>query len=201
MWKMKLPSIVLGAALLTAACGGAADEEKDTDPVEGSGDPVVEEQDDMTEVMAPVINIDGEEIGTVMLTQGPSGVAMEIDVTGLTPGEHGMHFHEKGVCTTPDFKASAGDHFNPMDKEHGLDNPEGHHAGDLENLEADEDGNVKVSITTDAVTLEMDKDNSLLDADGTALLIHEGADDNMTDPAGDSGSPFACSEITSDNVQ
>ncbi len=203
MWrmKMKLPSIVLGSALLMAACGGAADEDKDMDPVEGSGDPVVEEGTAAPEVMAPIMNVDGDELGTVTLTQGPSGVAMDIDVTGLEPGEHGMHFHETGVCTAPDFKESAGGHFNPMDKEHGLDNPEGHHAGDLENLEVDEDGNAKVTITTDAVTLEAGADNSLVDADGTALIIHEGADDNMTDPAGDSGTPFACAEITSDNVQ
>lgn len=204
MWKskMKFSSLILGAALLTAACGGAADEEKEP-AVDGGDDPVVEEQDDMekTEVMAPMMNVDGEEIGTVMLSQGPSGVAMEVDVTGLEPGEHGMHFHETGVCTAPDFKESAGGHFNPTDKKHGLDNPDGHHAGDLENLEVDEEGNAKVNITTDAVTLDMDEDNSLLDADGTALIIHEGADDNMTDPAGDSGTPFACAEITTDHVK
>ena len=199
MWK--LSSVVLGSALLMAACGGGADDEKVKEPVNGSGDPVVEEETEATEVMAPVMNVDGEEIGTVNLTQGPSGVAMDIDVSGLEPGEHGMHFHETGVCTAPDFKESAGGHFNPTDKQHGLENPDGHHAGDLENLVADEDGNAKVTITTDAVTLESDADNSLLDEDGTALIIHEGADDNMTDPAGDSGTPFACAEITSENMK
>ncbi|PIC57608.1 superoxide dismutase [Sporosarcina sp. P12(2017)] len=198
MWK--LPSIVLGSALLMAACGGTADEEKE--PVNGSSDPVVEEEGTAEpEVMAPVMNVDGEEIGSVTLTQGPSGVAMDVDVTGLEPGEHGMHFHETGVCTAPDFKESAGGHFNPTDKKHGLENPEGHHAGDLENLVADEDGNAKVTVTTDAVTLESGKDNSLLDEDGSALIIHEGADDNITDPAGDSGTPFACAEITSEKMK
>lgn len=202
MWK--LPSIVLGSALMMAACGGAADEgnEKEKEPVNGTDDPVVEEEATAEpEVMAPVINVDGEEIGSVTLTQGPSGVAMDIDVSGLEPGEHGMHFHETGVCTAPDFKESAGGHFNPTDKKHGLENPEGHHAGDLENLVVDEDGKAKVTVTTDAVTLESGKENSLVDEDGTALVIHEGADDNITDPAGDSGTPFACAEITSENMK
>ncbi|WP_240315636.1 superoxide dismutase family protein [Sporosarcina sp. PTS2304] len=196
MWK--LPSIVLGAALLTAACGGASDEKE---PVNGNEDAVVEQEETMTEVVAPVHNTDGDSIGTVTLTEGPSGVSMKVDVTGLTPGEHGMHFHETGVCTAPDFKASAGGHFNPTDVEHGFDNPKGHHSGDLENLVADEEGNASVEITADVVTLEMGKDNSLLDDDGTALIIHEGADDYKTDPAGDSGAPFACAEITSTNAQ
>ena len=202
MWK--LSSVVLGSALFMAACGDATTDE-DTDPVEGTDEPVVEEEGTAetteTEVMAPVMNTDGEEIGTVTLTEGPTGVAMDVDVTGLEPGEHGMHFHETGVCTAPDFKESAGGHFNPTDKQHGLDNPDGHHAGDLENLVADEDGNAKVNVTTDEVTLEEGEDHSLLDEDGSALIIHEGADDNMTDPAGDSGTPFACAEITTDNVQ
>ncbi|PIC67521.1 superoxide dismutase [Sporosarcina sp. P16a] len=201
MWK--LPSIALSSALLMAACGGATDEgnEKEKEPVNGTGDPVVEEETVEPEVMAPVINVDGEEIGSVTLTQGPSGVAMDIDVSGLEPGEHGMHFHETGVCTAPDFKESAGGHFNPTDKKHGLENPEGHHAGDLENLVADEEGNAKVTVTTDAVTLESGKENSLMDEDGSALIIHEGADDNITDPAGNSGTPFACAEITSENMK
>ncbi|ARJ39264.1 superoxide dismutase family protein [Sporosarcina sp. P21c] len=201
MWK--LSSIALSSALLMAACGGATDEgnEKEKEPVNGTGDPVVEEETVEPEVMAPVINVDGEEIGSVTLTQGPSGVAMDIDVSGLEPGEHGMHFHETGVCTAPDFKESAGGHFNPTDKKHGLENPEGHHAGDLENLVADEEGNAKVTVTTDAVTLESGKENSLMDEDGSALIIHEGADDNITDPAGNSGTPFACAEITSENMK
>ncbi|MDV6379463.1 superoxide dismutase family protein [Sporosarcina sp. GW1-11] len=194
MWK--LPSIVLGSVLLMAACGGT----KEQVPVSGGEETGVDQEVAATEVVAPVRNTDGDNIGTAILTEGPSGVSLKVDVTGLTPGEHGMHFHETGVCTAPDFKASAGGHFNPTGSEHGLDNPKGHHAGDLENLVADEDGNAKVEITTDAVTLEMGKDNSLLDQNGTALIIHEGADDYKTDPAGDSGAPFACAEITSSNI-
>ncbi|ARD48591.1 superoxide dismutase [Sporosarcina sp. P37] len=198
MWK--LSSMVLGAALLTAACGSASEDEKV--PVnENEETPVEQENAAEPEITAPVMNVDGEEIGTVTLTEGPTGVAMDLDVTGLEPGEHGMHFHETGVCTAPDFKASAGGHFNPTGKQHGMDNPEGHHAGDLENIVADEDGNAKVSITAEEVTLESGKENSLLDEDGSALIIHEGADDYKTDPAGDSGSPFACAEITSENMK
>lgn len=196
MWK--LPSIVLGAALLTAACSGdtqkvpVSGSEEQGMPQEGETAPVIE---------APVMNIENKEIGTATLTEEAGGVVLELDVGGLAPGEHALHFHEKGVCTAPDFKESAGGHFNPEGKEHGFDNPNGSHAGDLENFIADEDGSAKVRYTTDAVTLGLGADNSLIDDNGTALIIHEGADDYKTDPAGDAGSPFACAEITSQHMK
>lgn len=196
MWK--LPSIVLGAALLTAACSGGAEktpageEQQQSTPQDGAEALVIE---------TPIINIDNNEIGTATLTKGESGVIVELNVGGLSPGEHALHFHEKGVCTAPDFKGSAGGHFNPEGKEHGFDNPNGAHAGDLENFIADEDGNVKVRYTADAVTLDDAGDYSLLAGDGTALIIHEGADDYKTDPAGDAGDAFACAEITTANAK
>lgn len=193
MWK--LSGVVLGAALLTAACGGNVGEKK---PVNGSGSM---DGESMTEVVSPVRNTAGDEIGSVTLVQGPSGVSLKVDVTGLTPGEHGIHFHETGVCVAPDFKESAGGHFNPTDKKHGLDHPDGHHAGDLENIMADENGVAQSEFTTNAVTLNLGEKNSLLDGDGTALIIHDGADDYRTDPSGNSGKAFACAEITSDYVK
>ncbi|WP_251668375.1 MULTISPECIES: superoxide dismutase family protein [unclassified Sporosarcina] len=196
MWK--LHGVILGAILLTAGCSSAA---KEKVPVSGSGESGVKQQEKAaSEVNAPIINTEGESIGSAVIRAEESGVAMDITVTGLTPGKHGIHIHEHGVCTAPDFKASAGGHFNPGGKEHGFDNPKGYHAGDLENIEADDNGNAEVRITTDAVTLELGKENSLLDGGGKALVIHEGEDDYKTDPAGNSGTPFACAEITSENL-
>ncbi|WP_301107508.1 superoxide dismutase family protein [Sporosarcina sp.] len=194
MWK--LPGIVLGAVLLTAGCNTA----KEKVPVSGGESGVEQEETAASEITAPIINTDGENIGSAVIRAENGGVAMDITATGLIPGKHGIHIHENGVCTAPDFKASAGGHFNPEGKEHGFDNPKGYHAGDLENLEADENGNAEVHITTDAVTLDLGKENSLIDDGGTALVIHEGEDDYKTDPAGDSGKPFACAEITSENL-
>lgn len=195
MWK--LPGVVLGAVLLTAGCNSTTKEQV---PVSGGETDVEQEQTAAAEIVAPFMNVDGENIGSAVVRAENGGVEMDITVTGLTPGKHGIHIHENGVCTAPDFKASAGGHFNPEGKEHGFDNPKGYHAGDLENLEADEEGNAEVRFTTDAVTLETGKENSLLDDGGRALVIHEGEDDYKTDPAGDSGKPFACAEITSENM-
>ena len=104
---------------------------------------------------------------------------------GLEPGEHGIHIHEKGDIT-PDFEA-AGEHFNPTGAQHGFNNPKGPHAGDLENITVREDKTADYSTATDRVTLASGKENSLLDEDGSALVIHAKADDYTTDPSGGSG--------------
>lgn len=104
-------------------------------------------------------------------------------------GERG-HLHETDACE-PDF-AAAGDHFNPEGLEHGLENPHGPHAGDLPNLEIDEDGNATYEATSDRITLESEAGRSLLAGDGTALLTHENRDDGVSDP---SGNPIACGVV------
>lgn len=198
MWK--LSSVLLAAVLVTAGCGGKTTEEKV--PVSGSQEQGTPQEEDQsaTQVETTFIDTDGKEIGTAKIGEGPGGVTVEVDVEGLEPGKHGIHIHENGVCTAPDFKASAGGHFNPTGKEHGFDNPKGHHAGDLKNLEVDEDGKAKGYLEAPDVTLELGQENSLIDDGGTALVIHEGKDDYKTDPAGDSGKPVACAEITSEKV-
>ena len=105
---------------------------------------------------------------------------------------HGLHIHTVGACT-PDF-AAVGGHFNPTTAQHGLDNPNGPHAGDLPNLEIDADGNGTYEATTTLVTLDQG-DNSLFDSDGSALVIHAAPDDLVTDPSGNSGDRIACGVI------
>jgi len=139
---------------------------------------------------AELMNASGQKMGTVTLVERGGSLELQVEVSGLTPGTHGIHFHEVGRCETPGF-TTAGGHFNPRGKGHGLESPNGAHAGDLPNLEVDASGNATYVVMTDRVTLD-EGGLSVFDADGTALVIHAGADDQMTDPAGNSGERVAC---------
>ncbi|MUV37505.1 Superoxide dismutase [Lentibacillus sp. JNUCC-1] len=146
------------------------------------------------QVETTLINSENETIGSAVLTEKPDGVHIKLEAKDLPPGKHGFHIHEKGVCEPPSFK-SAGGHFNPTNKEHGFDNPEGPHAGDLLNIEVSKSGTVMTEALADKVTLKPDQPNSLLDGEGTALMIHAKADDYKSQPAGDAGDRIACGVI------
>ncbi|MEI5907785.1 superoxide dismutase family protein [Bacillus spongiae] len=148
---------------------------------------------DVKKIKVDMKNADGDSIGTISLEEQAEGLMVKVDVEGLSPGEHGIHFHDKGVCEAPDF-TSAGEHFNPEEKQHGLMNQEGAHAGDLPNLSVGEDGSVKVDIMTSQVTLKKGK-SSLFTKEGTSIIIHETLDDGKSQPAGDAGIRVACGEI------
>jgi Cu-Zn family superoxide dismutase len=143
---------------------------------------------------APLRNAEGQVLGMAIFTQEPQEVRISVTVKGLSPGEHGIHIHAVGKCEPPDF-LSAGPHFNPTNTKHGLNNPEGPHAGDLPNLVVGEDGSAVYEYITDRVMLTPGE-LSLLDEDGSALVIHAGPDDQMTDPAGNSGARVLCGIIT-----
>lgn len=128
---------------------------------------------------------DGNPVGAATFTEGPEGVVINVEVErGVEPGEKGIHIHETGEIE-PDFEA-AGDHFNPTDAEHGFDNPEGPHAGDLENITISEDGTASYETVNDRITLG-EGENSLLGGDGTALVIHDMTDDYVTDDDPETG--------------
>ena len=137
---------------------------------------------------------DGAAMGTVTLTQGPHGVIIAADVTGLTPGGHGFHIHETGSCA-PDF-AAAGDHFTPKGRGHGYSHEGGFHAGDLPNIYAAADGTVRVDVFTSDVTLTAELAHSLFDDDGSAIIIHE-KPDTYGEEAG-AGGRVACGVIVLD---
>lgn len=128
--------------------------------------------------------------GTVSFTQRGDKVLVEADVTGLAPGEHGFHIHEKGDCSAPD-ATSAGGHFNPGGQQHG--NPAGHahHSGDLPMLTADASGRAKLSVEVDAITLQEGAGNII----GRSVIVHQKADDYQTQPTGNSGGRVACGVI------
>jgi superoxide dismutase, Cu-Zn family len=144
---------------------------------------------------ADIVNAQGQKIGTATIHQSGTGVRINVEVSQLPPGTHGIHIHTVGKCEGPAF-TTAGGHLNPASKKHGKDNPDGPHAGDLLNLEVGADGNGKASLSDANATLG-EGPNSLFHEGGTALVIHEKADDYKTDPAGNSGARIACGVISS----
>jgi Cu-Zn family superoxide dismutase len=144
---------------------------------------------------ATLVNAQGQKVGEARLTETANGVTINMIAENLPPGVHAFHIHEKVDCQAPDFK-SAGGHFNPFGKHHGLKNPEGPHAGDLPNITVGTDGKAKVSVAAKLVTLKEGEKNSLFQTGGTSLVIHANPDDEATDPAGNAGDRIACGPIT-----
>ncbi|MBO8156729.1 MAG: superoxide dismutase family protein [Bacillaceae bacterium] len=138
-------------------------------------------------------NAAGDSLGTAKLTEQSDGVQIKLKLEGLTPGFHAIHVHEFPKCEGPDFK-SAGNHFNPDSKKHGLMHPEGSHLGDLPNIEVGGDGTVDAEMMINKATLK-DGKNSLLSGEGTSLIIHAGQDDGVSQPAGNAGERIACGKI------
>jgi len=174
------------AAILTlalAACGS---------PDEGAdgGDSAATSAPQTASQMMAVANLqtaDGQPAGTATATASGDQVMIALDVRGLPPGEHGVHVHTTGACEAPTFQ-SAGGHWNPNNQTHGLEDPEGQHAGDMPNLTVGEDGTGTLEYTLEGgATFE-----GLMDADGSAFMVHAMRDDQATDPSGDSGDRIAC---------
>ena len=143
---------------------------------------------------AVMVNAQGQKVGEATLTETPQGVKISLKVENLPPGVHAFHIHEKGACAAPGFQSDGG-HFNPFGKHHGLQNPQGPHAGDLPNLTVGADGKGTLETVAAPVTLKPGK-NSLFQEGGTSLVIHADADDNLSDPAGNAGARIACGPIT-----
>jgi Cu-Zn family superoxide dismutase len=135
----------------------------------------------------------GKDVGTATLTAVAKGVSIKLDLHDLTPGDHAIHVHQTAKCEGPDFK-SAGGHFNPDNKKHGMKNPDGAHAGDMPNFTADKKGVAKSTVVAPGVTLGDDA-HSVFTGGGTALVIHAKADDMTTDPSGNAGDRIACGVI------
>jgi Cu-Zn family superoxide dismutase len=140
-----------------------------------------------------LINDQGKTVGYATFLEGPDGVEIAVQVHDTPQGLHGFHIHAVGKCETPDFK-SAGGHFNPFERKHGLKNPEGSHVGDMPNLLVGPDGTSSAVVLAPLATLGSGK-NSLFHPGGTALVMHAGKDDQRTDPAGDAGARIACGVI------
>lgn len=197
--------MLASAAIVLAACSAETDPETiettETTPMEMemAGAPEVQTStptDPMTQTFV-VMNSAGAEIGDVTITDQPSGgVMLTLNVSSIPEGDHAIHFHQLGQCDTPDFTSSGG-HYNPTDSNHGFEadapNP---HAGDMPNFTAPLSGLVKTDILNERVSLSVrDGYAPLFDADNTALIIHAGSDDYITQPTGAAGGRIACAVI------
>lgn len=131
----------------------------------------------------------GQTVGEVTFTATPHGALVKGTLSNLPPGEHAIHIHETGQCEPP--FTSAGGHFNPMKKSHGVLSPMGKHAGDLPNLHVGADGKAQFDFFAQHLTVK-----SMADKDGSAVVVHAGPDDYKSDPAGNAGDRIACGVVT-----
>jgi superoxide dismutase, Cu-Zn family len=179
-----LPRFTLAVALplfALASCGAEQPAQSDTMSPKGAAAGQV--------VSAMVRAHHGAGMGEVLIASGNDGLMVNVMAEGMKPGTYGVHIHTTGKCDGPDFK-SAGGHWNPFAKAHGLESGGGAHAGDLPNLVIAEGGTGGLSFTVPHGT--MDGEGGLMDADGAAFMIHAGPDDMKSDPAGNSGERIGC---------
>ncbi|HWB42776.1 MAG TPA: superoxide dismutase family protein [Gemmatimonadales bacterium] len=168
------------AAVVLAACGGQArgpEGSKLPEPAASAG----------------LFDSSGTRVGLATFSVTEGTAQLGVSVSGLAPGEHGMHIHENGACTPPGFE-SAGGHFNPGGKKHGTLNPEGPHAGDLPNLVAGPDGSADTTFAVSSGLLAQGP-GSMVGPQKRAFVIHAGPDDQKTDPSGNSGARVVCGVI------
>ena len=192
-------TLLLPAALLLAACGDR------TEPGETAAAPAVDSAiatmpGDPTDnaavalatgANAAVRDANGRELGTLTIADSPQGIVVTGTLRGLPPGTLALHFHTVGQCEPP-FE-SAGGHWNPTGRQHGTENPQGPHFGDMPNLTVGADSTAQIQAATPGGALS--GENALLDADGAAIMLHAGPDDYRTDPAGNAGARIACGVV------
>lgn len=182
---------LLAAAALLGACAETEPEMNPADDPSPEADTALAVDTLAGQASAMIRDSAGRPLGRVTARETADGVVFSGALSGLSPGEHGFHVHATGACEP---FSEAGSHFNPAGQDHGFDAAAGPHAGDLPNLVAGEDGTAVVQHTNDRVTLR-GGEAPLLDADGSALVIHAGADDYASQPSGASGAPVACGPL------
>lgn len=187
--RIAIAAIVVGLSL--SACSGSGDDAgMPADSASMSAAPAPMSAADTAR--ATLADANGREIGTLTLTNVAGGIQVAGMLSGLPPGDHAIHLHTTGQCEAP--FTSAGGHWNPTDRQHGSENPEGPHFADMPNIMVAADSSVSVMTRTPGGTLR--GENALLDDDGSAIVVHAGPDDYKSDPAGDAGARIACGVVT-----
>ena len=147
------------------------------------------------EVKVDLKSSTGADAGTVTFKTVKKGVKVTIHLQDMAFGPHGVHIHQNAVCDAPDFKG-AGGHFNPDGKHHGYMNMAGHHNGDMpSNVMVGEDHKGEASFVLTSISLDRNAPDSLMLNGGTSVVVHEHADDEKTDPAGNAGNRVACGVV------
>lgn len=172
-------AIVSLAALALAGLAGCG-------PAKRTDQAATEAASDAPVAVATLRTGAGGPAGTASVGEESGALSLTLRLEGLPPGVHGVHVHAVGKCDGPGFE-SAGSHWNPAEKQHGLENPRGHHAGDMPNLTIGADGGGTLTYLLRGATA-----SGLLDEDGSAIVVHAAADDQQTDPSGNSGDRIAC---------
>lgn len=190
--KFATRTMLCGGALLLAACGGDRGENAASNEADPKSGPVEEAP------AVPIVGPAGQILGEVRAGDSAEGAVLQIAAEGLPAGTHGVHIHDVGLCQGPAFE-SAGPHWNPDEKQHGLHNPQGPHRGDLPNVTVGEDGRLSATVTVEGSNLRGSRAygfaNQVIDDNGAALVIHAQADDMRTDPSGNSGDRIACAVL------
>ena len=185
--------LTTAVALVTLTACTARDDDARTDSATDSAAAAATPATDPS-VTATMRDASGRELGALTLTDAGGGISVSGTLRGLPPGEHGMHIHMVGRCDPPSFE-SAGGHWNPTTRQHGSENPQGPHLGDMPNVTVGADSTATVQGTANGGSLR-GATNMLLDTDGAAIVIHAARDDYKTDPSGGSGARIACGVIS-----
>ncbi len=186
--------VFLAAGLALGGCNNSANNANNGNAAQTGAGPITQAPS------VPLVNASGEIIGQVRGGDSPNGAVLEIDAHDLPPGVHAIHIHDVGICQPPDFK-SAGGHWNPTGKQHGGENPNGAHVGDLQNVTVAQDGTLRARIVVPGTYLSNNgrdvKPGSyeIFDASGASVVIHAKPDDYKTDPSGNSGDRIACAAL------
>lgn len=191
---MRYGNRALWTIAVTVVLAAGCAPQQEPPPAEEAGPTPLAEPEPAPEPLVATAALSGAEgtsHGMVTFTQNGDTTTVTADVAGAPPGLHGFHVHETGECTPPDF-TSAGGHFNPTGAIHGAPTDAEHHAGDLGNVQVAEDGSGRLDLTTNMLSVASGP-NSVV---GRAVILHEGADDFVTQPTGDAGARLACGVVT-----
>ena len=192
IWSNGTRAGLCGLFVWLAACGEQGARDADAGIADSAPATASPPGDSAAEVRAAVRDASGRDLGVLTLHDDGTGISITGRLQGLPPGMHGFHIHEAGRCEPP-FE-SAGGHWNPTNRQHGRENPNGPHLGDLPNIPVAADSSAVLQVSVSGGTLR--GADALLDGDGAAVVIHAGADDDRTDPSGNSGGRIACGVIT-----